>query len=471
MRVVVLLLVLSCAWACRNFLDVEIDDQLSNEEILTDLDNANLAAVGLYNHLGDIGLYGEFLIMYPELMAGHLQPSPDRSVTTNLIDAYLNTYQFMTQVDESRISNVYEKHYEGIMAASRLIEAMPRIEDSREELIDAIEGEARTIRALLYFQLLQIYAQDYQFTAAADHLAVPYYDQPLGVFERRARASVAEVYEQIEADLETAIALVNQQNIRASDAQFWVRPGIPEGLLSRVYLFQGKWQSALNMADAALSLANYQLLSPDQYLANWSEARYEETLWLLDQSYRQATGLNAIFGAGDSTRAQTFVVSPDLFARYESTDARVGLYEQTQDGLIFSRKYIFQGNTTRPKSLLRASELLLNKAEALAQLDRLPEAADALGVVLAQSIENPTIAADNREELLDRIAEERKKELALEGFGFWDIRRRQESVVRPSCRENAFENCDQLYPSEKFVLPIPQNAIIANPLLEQNPGY
>ncbi len=470
MKQILILCLVAFLWGCQDFLSVEIDDQLSNEDILSDANNANLAAVGLYNHLGDVSLYGEFLIMYPELMAGHLQPSPDRNITTNLIDAYANTYQFMTQLDESRISNVYEVHYEGIMSASRLIEAVPEIEDSRSNLLRAIEGEARVIRALLYFQLVQIYAQDYTYTPAASHLAVPYYDLPLGVFERLPRATVSEVYDQIIEDLEAARSLLNTENVRSGDSRYWVRPGIAEALLSRIYLFQGRWQLAIDAGNQARSLLSFDLLTADSYVENWTEGQYSEALWVLDQSYRQATGLNAVFGSGDSARAQTFVVTQELFDSYAQDDERRQLYE-VSESLIFSRKYPFEPNTTQPKLIIRASEVLLNQAEAHAHLGQLTEAENLMREVLLQSQSNPELPSGSDSEWLAFIADERAKELALEGMAFWDIRRRQEDVIRSACESARFENCSQSYPSDRYVLPIPQEAIIVNPLLEQNPGY
>jgi len=470
MKQTLILCLVVFSWGCQDFLSVEIDDQLSNEDILSDANNANLAAVGLYNHLGDNSLYGEFLIMYPELMAGHLQPSPDRSITTNLIDAYANTYQFMTQLDESRISDVYEVNYEGIMSASRLIEAVPEIEDSRSNLLRAIEGEARVIRAILYFQLLQIYGQDYNYTPSASHLAVPYYDQPLGVFERLPRASVGEVYNQIIEDLQTARPLLNGANVRAGNPKYWARPGIPEALLSRVYLFQGRWQLAIDAGAEARNLLSFDLLTPDSYVENWTESRYAEALWILDQSYRQATGINSAFGSGDSTRSQTFVVTQELFDSYPQDDERRQLYE-VSESLIFSKKYPFEPNTTQAKPIIRASEVILNQAEAHAQLGQLTEAENLMREVLLQSQSDPALPSGNASEWLTFIAEERAKELALEGMAFWDIRRRQENVVREACESSGFENCSQTYPSDRYVLPIPQEAIIVNPLLEQNPGY
>ena len=73
---------------------------------------------------------------------------------------------------------------------------------------------------------------------------------------------------------------------------------------------------------------------------------------------------------------------------------------------------------------LRYAEVLLNKAEALAELgeDRLSEALAALNEVRAR-VGLPAKDASDKDEFMALLRKERMVELAGEGFRFWDIRR------------------------------------------------
>lgn len=70
--------------------------------------------------------------------------------------------------------------------------------------------------------------------------------------------------------------------------------------------------------------------------------------------------------------------------------------------------------------------------------------------------------------LLDDIARERRIELAFEGQRLWDLMRKKQGVVRNQCTSPI---CSIPYPNDRFVLPIPQAEIDANPVIQPNPGY
>ena len=72
--------------------------------------------------------------------------------------------------------------------------------------------------------------------------------------------------------------------------------------------------------------------------------------------------------------------------------------------------------------------------------------------------------------LIDAIMTERFKELAFEGFRFWDLKRNNLSVDRLSSDASA---AWQNLPSGnyRFVLPIPNGELLANSNMVQNDNY
>lgn len=133
---------------------------------------------------------------------------------------------------------------------------------------------------------------------------------------------------------------------------------------------------------------------------------------------------------------QTYIGGMDEFQMFEDhTDAD----GHTVTG-YYLRKYLQEGNSgfTTDGSyntdiVIRYGEVLLNKAEAYAMLDRIPDALDALNEVReraklpARSIKD----AMTLDAFMELLRHERCVELAGEGFRIWDLRRWRlaESVI------------------------------------------
>lgn len=125
---------------------------------------------------------------------------------------------------------------------------------------------------------------------------------------------------------------------------------------------------------------------------------------------------------------QTYVGGTDEFQRFDIAGNVDG---HTVTG-YYLRKYLQEGHTSFPTEssyntdiVLRYAEVLLNKAEALAQLNRLSEAFTALNEVRAR-VNLPArnfTAGVNLEDFMSMLRRERCVELAGEGLRIWDLRR------------------------------------------------
>ena len=70
-------------------------------------------------------------------------------------------------------------------------------------------------------------------------------------------------------------------------------------------------------------------------------------------------------------------------------------------------------------------------------------------------------------ELSEIVAEERVKELFLEGHRLFDITRRKEDLRRDPSTNSSVKEIK--YPDDRFILPIPLTELDANPALHSNP--
>ena len=77
----------------------------------------------------------------------------------------------------------------------------------------------------------------------------------------------------------------------------------------------------------------------------------------------------------------------------------------------------------------------------------------------------------NAQDLLSAVIEERFKELCFEGFRFFDLKRLGMPMQRNASDVDS-PNWQSLSAGNfRFVFPIPQSEILANPNMAPNPGY
>ena len=164
--------------------------------------------------------------------------------------------------------------YEIIFRANVNIRSMKEGESMET---DHMLGENYCIRALCHLNLLTLYAVSYSRGS----------NQP-GIVIRTStdctsteRATVAESYEQVITDLKEAMRLM-KNGTRRGDAGY-VSYETARGLLTRVYLYMGKWDECIALAEDMLG--SDPLANLDDISGYFADARNsEETLWCIAKS-------------------------------------------------------------------------------------------------------------------------------------------------------------------------------------------
>ncbi|HYH55264.1 MAG TPA: RagB/SusD family nutrient uptake outer membrane protein, partial [Anseongella sp.] len=160
----------------------------------------------------------------------------------------------------------------------------------------------------------------------------------------------------------------------------------------------------------------------------------------------------------------------------------------------YTRKYVDESvespgstNSSSPNwPYCRYAEILLNYAEALFYLGEEGLARQYLNMVRSRpSVQMPPVTGSGPD-LLERIRNERRVELYLEEHRFFDMRRwkltvpsgdylKKLNIVLNASTGNKTYSLSNLMefalPERMYLLPVPQEEINKNPLLEQNPGY
>lgn len=451
--------------ACRKqFLELTPYSQVPLDQAIVDENSMQTAVNGMYAGLRATDFYGRSLLIDGDLLADNVYISSTNS------NRYLVELTYTYIPTSGNQQNTWAEIYAVILRANNIINAKLPSSPNVNELV----GEAMTIRAFCYFELLKFFAPPYLQDSTA--LGVPLvltYDPLL----KPSRNTVAEGYAQIETDLVTAIGLTTEVANSGVASKY-----VAEGLLARMYMFKGEWANAQTAALDIVNNGGYTLTAANALMGYWTatgtrsdlvETMFEVEFDLTNNNSND--NLDAFYsqsGYGDA------LCTDNLYNTYSATDARRALIiPGTRGGasVWVVNKY---PNTTNPggtdnSKVLRYAEVLLTLAETYNRLGN-----DGLGQQYLNQVAEArdpgfTGYTSTGTQLLSDIITERRKELAFEGQRYWDLVRLNMDVVRDNSTGNYLQNVPLTLTAgdHRRIFPIPQAEINANANMVQNPGY
>jgi hypothetical protein len=333
--------------------------------------------------------------------------------------------------------------YNSIQRANLIIKFVPTITEAgfTDTEKKQIVAEARALRAFHYFNLVRWWA------------GVPIVTEPTSKADASLnvpRSSIAEVYKQITTDLDAAfpdLAITNASRITKNTAL---------AMKCRAALYNKDWAGVNSLADQIIATNRHSLMPKTTDVFNGTNTA--ESIWELQ------------FEATNSNSLAFFMFSTQLGGRNEMrpAPALTAAYALADNRRILSTSYDVQlkyfrvsTGTDRPV-MFRLAEVLLNKAEALAEQGKDADALVQLNRIRTRAGLTAAPATLVGQALKDEIFLQRRLELALEGHYFFDL-------VRTARASKEFTGWNDNF----SLLPIPDRDIKANPALagQQNPGY
>jgi hypothetical protein len=120
---------------------------------------------------------------------------------------------------------------------------------------------------------------------------------------------------------------------------------------------------------------------------------------------------------------------------------------------FFTRKYQGRNDSADHQKLIRISEIYLIRSEAQAESNNLTAALTDLNRIRQRANPStPSLSITDKQQVLDSIFIERRRELCFEGHLLFDITRKKKNLVRTDCIGT---NCSIAYPSALFAVPRP----------------
>jgi starch-binding outer membrane protein, SusD/RagB family len=387
---------------------------------------------------------------------------------------------YVTLSDNGNVFSIWDDHYEIISQANYIINKISTCPDSNFDIDERNQavGEAKFIRALMYLQLNNLFSQPIQNAGSAG-LSIPLIttvieDAQLGT-KAIPRATIGQVYAQIENDLIDAATLITDFSRTRANS------GAAKALLARVYLYQDKFGLAANLANDVINNSNFKLAT--NYTFYDSPANEEHVFTLVNtpddsQDGSGATGgapavafSNLYNSATDNGRGDC-PFSTNLRTDFgtEPSDLRFTLKKQdagtTTTIRFFTTKYSDGQNLASDAAVIRISEMYLTRAEANFRN------ATSIGDTPLNDVNKIRQRAglsNLASVTLNQILTERRKELCFEGHRRMDLLRNNLPLRSVGLPQAAISAPGQ----NKVILPIPQREIDLSigKVLVQNPGY
>jgi len=432
----------------------------------------------LYKQLQNQSFYGGRFIIFNEQRADQFGQNDGNAATGSAVwnQNVASTNDF--------VNNVWSVGYTAINACNILISKVDGTTVISNDLAKNYIAEAKFIRALCYFSLVQTYAKPYNQDKNA--LGLPLRLTPITTSGNNdlARSSVEKVYMQILKDLDEAEAdlpvsyatpLLNASRAKKSTAI---------ALKTRVLLVQNNFEKVITESEKIVSET-----MPFQYTeANVTQKLEASFATIFGGSYTGSEAVFSIIFANSTTEtpsaqyalAYNYVTQPIIFlaasgvvgdpALTSGTDARAGLIGTSAANQKIVKKFSV---TTAPfrdyVPVIRYSEILLNYAEAAANMNDLAKAVSLLSAVRNRSDPGyifPAAATATKEDLIATIQKERDIEFLGEGLRLMDLQRKVQTLP---AKQGAIGTAPLVLPTgSNYIWPIPSGEISVNRLIEPN---
>lgn len=454
--------------SCDDYLTEEPTTSQSDVLTMSTADGIANAVMGAYAPLSDASWYsGEYILNF-EMMT-----SDGRRYPGSAHDSGRYTEAYAINWTPNSTYGLWGTAYYAIASVNSILESIDAVSGIDDATKNNYKAECLFIRALSYFDLVNVYALPVGSAVTSDtkDLGVPIVTHT-DLSAQPARNTVDEVYDQIFADLNEAESLMDESYERTgTDTKGFASIYAIYALHSRAALYHEDWQDAADYATKVISSGKYSLWTADELSTAYTQdvGGNEVIFEIYDSNTNSFNGYHDDISNLTSPNGEygDCGASQDLVDLYESGDARLDLIGEFSDEGYATLKYAGKGAGTPDVNntiVFRLSEMYLNRAEAVINGATGSSAVSDLATIA--SARNATAQSAT----LTGVYLERQKELAWEGHLWFDLLRTGRDMTRTDVPDTQTPTSLEST-SYKWALPIPQREFNVNPNLVQNYGY
>lgn len=401
----------------------------------------------------------------------------DTGADKDIVDAL--TYNASTPSFES----TWNANFAGINRCNQALDILPKLDKVTPALKTRLEGEAKFMRAFMYFTLVKGFGG----VPIIDHIAkIPLTEEDR--IMQLTRKTPAEVYTFIEKDLNDAIAALPDKSAYGAEDKTRVSKGSAYALLAKVNLYQKNWQKVIENCD---KVTGYSLVtdyaaqykksgefgpesifeingigstsSPGFGIGNYSVSQAPRGAGGWGWGFNTPTqGLADAYEAGDVRKDATIIFRGSVL--YDGRPVPASVANPRYNYKAYSSDFYNQEFTDTNLRYLRYAEVILMKAEALNESGQTSAAIPLVNMIRKRAGLGDT-PFTSQSDIRKAIYKERRLEFAFEHDRWFDI-------VRTGQAQAAMAADGKTFVVGKHELwPIPTSFLReAGALSQQNPG-
>lgn len=461
------------SFACSDWLELYPEDSLVSEEYWK---SGNDVDAILANTYGKLARQVKTLLLWGELRGGLLSegmnvPSdPARIMKGDVTDA------------NSLIK--WDNLYAVINGANQIITYAPEVV-LRDPSFTVAElnrtlSEAYFLRALSYFYLLRAFKE-------VPLITEPYISDEQDYYPEKTTEDV--LIQHILDDLDMALDWGVPSYSTVSETKGRATMYAIHALLADVHLWNNNYQEAITHCDLVIQSGKYALMAENLWFQNFYPGNSNSSIFELQ--FEQRWNYNAnLYQSFSYLRNREYTINPRVLELFDQADVR-GLGASFSDENLVVWKYVGinpeeeRGDALNDNNFIvyRLADIILMKAEALAQLQLFNEAIEQINTIRLRRGVAPMAIEPSLEAFENLILEERARELAFEGKHWFDLIRigkrdnyRRKQKVTSALVLNA--PADAIMPlmvkfqdPYSWYFPIHRDELQRNANLEQNPYY
>lgn len=489
---ITVLLIVPAMTGCKKSLEEDVYSQIYTEKFYKSANDAEAAITAAYGPFGDM-FSGPALNIIADYSADQVYPRPVVARNTFTLfnyDPNFTSQKSFNREFESPVQ-VWRSCYAGIEKANWVLDKVPgtSMDAGRR---DQILGEAYFLRALYHWLLAKNFGDVIIKTAPSRTEEESFF----------ATSPVADVYKQINEDLEKAVPFLPDYSASLVKGRPSKQAAL--ALQAKSELYAEHWSVALAKAEQVITSGKVGLMPNVKTVYEFAQedaARFENLFAFESEGTaapNRSSQLTSLFGPQNSTGPEYAKSSfgsafayPAFFASFNPIDKRRALldtnYIHTNGSVVpqknitpitpygvLVKKYQDPVSTNGSGSnipVLRYADVLLIAAEAEArQTGATTKAYGYIDQVRTRAGLPGLTTGLSQTAFIDSVLQERHWELFAEADRWYDLTRTGKFMTVIPLAVNDVYPVRQPQLKHKY-FPIPQDEINANPKIEQNPAW
>lgn len=370
-----------------------------------------------------------------------------------------NAYIWSKDVFKTENFGDWNLPYEQIYVCNVILEALEKlnINENEQSEYNQIKGTALFYRGLYFHCLQEVFGEPYVTGEAVRDLGIPLRINT-SLNEYITRSTGLETFNQVVSDLRDAYDLLNKE-LPESSLRYRPSKAAAAALLARVYLIMQEYEESRVWANQSIELHGA--------LVDYND--FNENVTRPFPNLPMAEVLLSVQQLNYALMTTSTVINESFYNSYNKDDLRRNLFFRFNAS---TNSYYFRGQYTGSLASfggIATDEIYLIRAETNVRLGNPEEAIEDLNKLLKSRWKKDAFVpyvSSSDEEILFKIIDERKKQLAFRGLRWSDLRRLNQDDRFLEVIKRTVEGKDYFLSDLSF--PIPDQEMKLNPIIQRD---